>query len=54
MAANCLRDEEIWAERADFAATMVRQAWPEKFDGAQDGVFDDDPDDGRLRNRGPY
>jgi hypothetical protein len=54
MAANCLRDEEIWAERADFAVAMVRHAWPEKFDGAQDGVFDDDPDDGRLRNRGPY
>jgi len=54
MTANCLRDEEIWAERADFAAAMVRQAWPEKFDDAQDAVFDDDTDDGRLRNRGPY
>ena len=54
MAANCLRDKEIWAERADFAVAMIRQYWPEKFDDAQAAVFDDDPDDGRLRNRGPY
>jgi hypothetical protein len=54
MAANCLRDEEIWAERADFSAAMVRQRWAEGFDDAQDAVFEEEPDSGRLRNRGPY
>lgn len=47
MAAYCLKDEnEIWAQRAGFAATMVRECWPEKFDEKQEIVLDGlvDPD----------
>jgi hypothetical protein len=25
-------NDEIWAERAQFAATLVRERWPEPFD----------------------
>lgn len=41
MAAYCLKDEnEIWGQRAEFAVTMVRERWPEKFDERQEMVLD--------------
>jgi len=57
IAAHAIRDEEIWAERAEFAAMMVRERWPEPFSPEQESAFPDlclDVDDpGRLRLRGP-
>lgn len=47
MAAYCLKDDdEIWARRAQFAVTMVRERWPDKFDQRQEIVLDGlvDPD----------
>jgi hypothetical protein len=43
IAANCLRDEEVWAMRADFAIEMVWQRWGEKFDDEQAGFLSDEP-----------
>lgn len=41
MAAYCLRDDdEIWDRRARFAAEMVRECWPDKFDERQENVMD--------------
>lgn len=41
MAAYCLRDDdEIWDRRAQFAAEMVRERWPDKFDQRQENVMD--------------
>jgi hypothetical protein len=55
MAATCLREEqELWAERADFASTMVRECWSDKFDEDQETVLDQEPDAGGYRTRGPY
>jgi hypothetical protein len=44
------RDDEIWAERAQFAATLVRECWPEPFDPRQESAFPDlclDPEEQR-------
>lgn len=42
LAASLLgRDEEIWAERAEFAATLVRERWPASFDEQQEAAFPD-------------
>jgi hypothetical protein len=50
-------DDEIWAERAQFAATLVRECWPEPFDPRQEFVFPDlclDPEETRpSRLHGP-
>jgi hypothetical protein len=54
MAATCLREQDIWADRADFSAAMVRECWPEKFDDDQFAVLDEEPDAGWHRTRGPY
>ena len=43
-------DDEIWAERAQFAATLVRDSWPEPFDPRQVSAFPDlclDPEETR-------
>jgi hypothetical protein len=43
-------DDEIWAERAQFAATLVRECWPEPFDPRQESAFPDlclDPEETR-------
>jgi hypothetical protein len=43
-------DDEIWAERAQFAATLVRECWPEQFDPRQESAFPDlclDPEEQR-------
>jgi hypothetical protein len=54
MAAYCLRDDdEIWDRRARFAAEMVRQRWPDKFDQRQEIVLDGLPEYDRMRLRGP-
>jgi hypothetical protein len=54
MAAHCLKnDDEIWAARAEFAAEMVRQRWPDKFDIDQEVALDDLHDPGERRFRGP-
>jgi len=54
MAAYCLKgDDDIWERRAMFAAEMVRQAWPDKFDEPQETVLDGLPGAGDLRLRGP-
>jgi hypothetical protein len=48
-------DDDSWAERAKFAATLVRGHWPEPFDPRQTAAFPDlcaDPED-RQRYRGP-
>jgi hypothetical protein len=50
------RNDEIWAERAEFAATLVRERWPEQFDPRQQAVFPElygGPTDGELGYRGP-
>jgi hypothetical protein len=33
--------EEIWAERAQYAATLIRERWPEEFDPRQESAFPD-------------
>jgi hypothetical protein len=54
MAAYCLRDDdEIWNRRARFAAEMVRQCWPDKFDRGQEAVMDGLPEYDRMRMRCP-
>jgi hypothetical protein len=43
-------DDEIWAERAQFAASLVRECWPEPFDPRQESAFPDlclDPEETR-------
>jgi hypothetical protein len=43
-------DDEIWTERAQFAATLVRECWPEPFDPRQESAFPDlclDPEETR-------
>ena len=35
------RDDALWAKRSEFAATLVRQRWPEKFDWAQEAALSD-------------
>jgi hypothetical protein len=49
------RNDEIWAERAEFAATLVRERWPEQFDLGQQAAFPElcGGPDGELRYRGP-
>ncbi len=49
------RNDEIWAERAEFAATLVRERWPERFDLAQQAAFPElcDGPDSEPRYRGP-
>ncbi len=54
MAANCMKnDDEIWAARAEFAAEVVRQRWPDKFDLDQEVALDDLFEPGERRLRGP-
>jgi hypothetical protein len=54
MAAYCLRDDdEVWDRRARFAAEMVRECWPDKFDQRQENVMDGLPECDRGRLRGP-
>lgn len=54
MAAYCLRDDdEIWDRRAQFAARMVQECWPDKFDQRQENVMDGLPEYDRARLRGP-
>jgi hypothetical protein len=53
MAAYCLRDDEIWNRRAVFAAEMVRQCWPDKFDPSQEAVMDGLEEYDRTRMRCP-
>jgi hypothetical protein len=46
--AHVEQDEEIWAKRARFTATLVRERWPQKFDHRQEEAFPDlcgDPED---------
>jgi hypothetical protein len=43
-------DDEIWTERAQFAASLVRDSWPEPFDPRQESAFPDlclDPEETR-------
>lgn len=47
------RDDQIWAERAEFAATLVRERWPEPFDDRQESVFADAEADGPRAPFGP-
>jgi hypothetical protein len=54
MAAHCLRDvDEIWNRRAGFAAELVRQCWPDKFEPRQEVVMDGLPEADRMRMRCP-
>jgi hypothetical protein len=50
-------NDEIWMERAQFAATLVRERWPEPFDRRQEESFPDvclDPEESPPpRFRGP-
>jgi hypothetical protein len=50
IAAYALGGDEIWTERAQFAATLVRECWPEPFDPRQESAFPDlclDPEETR-------
>lgn len=54
MAAYCRRDDdEIWGRRAQFAARMVRESWPDKLDQRQEILMDGLPEHDRMRLRGP-
>lgn len=54
LAAYCLKDDDdIWARRAEFAAEMVRERWPDKFDEHQEIVLDGLPGRGDRRLGGP-
>jgi hypothetical protein len=53
MAAYCLRYDEGWNRRARFAAEMVRQCWPDKFDPRQEAVMDGLPEYERMGMRCP-
>jgi hypothetical protein len=53
IAAHCMRDSDIWAERAQFACELVRQKWPDDFDRVQELILDADPDVRWGRLRGP-
>ena len=56
MAAYVLgRDDDGWAERAKFVATLVRERWPEPFDHEQHAAFPElcGSSDGELGYRGP-
>jgi hypothetical protein len=49
------QDDEVWADRARFAATLVRERWPEKFEPQQEEALPElclDPD-GERRFYGP-
>ena len=48
-------DDEVWAERAKFAATLVRERWPEQFDPRQQAAFPElcGGPEGELGYRGP-
>ena len=55
--AHALRhDDEIWDERARFAAALVRERWPEQFAPGQAAAFPElcgSSEEGELRYRGP-
>jgi len=56
MAYTLGRDDELWAQRAEFAAALVRERWPNQFDPRQEAAFPDlcfDPSEGRPRIFGP-
>lgn len=53
MAAHCLKADEIWAARSEFAAEMIRQRWPEGFDTDQEVAMDDLFEPGERGLRGP-
>ncbi|MGL9620219.1 hypothetical protein QRQ56_19560 [Bradyrhizobium sp. U531] len=53
IAAHCMRDDELWAERAAFACSLVRHRWPDDFDLVQETILDADPDVRWARLRGP-
>jgi hypothetical protein len=53
MAADCLRDDEIWDRRARFGSDMVRHRWPQKFDEDQQAVLDGEASGHFGRVRGP-
>lgn len=53
IAAHCMRDSELWTDRAQFACSLVRHRWPDDFDRVQEIILDADPDVRWGRLRGP-
>ncbi|MEY9465526.1 hypothetical protein ABH973_005939 [Bradyrhizobium ottawaense] len=53
VAAHCMRDSEIWAQRAEFACAVVKHRWPDDFDRVQEMIFEADPESGSMTLRGP-
>ncbi|MBW7974598.1 hypothetical protein [Bradyrhizobium sp. BR 10289] len=53
IASHCMRDDELWAHRAEFACSLVRHCWPDTFDVVQEAILDVDPEVRWLRLRGP-